>query len=232
MVDQFDLEILKVIENALSIVRSVTVEEIERGVLFPSISTIDIKRNLPFDVDLDIVEGRLKALENDGYIVFEMNRWWLTPRGRKTLGKTDTKAFQPVIPPSKPMREILEETFSRFESIKQETKTSGSILENIDDTRKKIIQAKAFLSELSNSYEAGLISEMEYRELVEKLSQKLIKLDVQIEAHFETRRNEILKEIEELENEIAKKRVELETLNRAISRKLHPKNYLQESPRP
>lgn len=224
MIDRFDLEILKVIENALSIVRSVTVEELDRGVLFPSVSAMDIKRNLPFDMDIDLIESRLKVLETEGYILFEMDRWWLTPKGGQALGKTDVKTFQSVSLPSKPVRKILEETFSRFGSTGQETEMPSSALENIGDTRKRILQAEAFLAEINRSYEAGLLSEVEYGELVEKVSRKLMELDVQIELHFQTRRREILREIEELEKDIARKRVELETLDRAVFKKLQPKN--------
>jgi len=168
MVDQLDLQILEVINNAPSIVRSVTEKEIESGVLFPSVTTMDIKRNLPYNVDVNIIEGRLKALENDGYIYYEMNRWWLTRKGRDILGKSVSKTSPLPTSPSRPMRQILEETFSRFESDMQEPLRARSYLENIDQFRKKRVQAEALLSELKRSHEMGLISESEFKGLMEK----------------------------------------------------------------
>lgn len=218
MVDQLDLQILNVISNAPSIVRSVTEMEIESGVLFPSVTTMDIKRNLPYNVDLNIIEGRLRALENDGYIYYEANRWWLTSKGREILGKP-SKITLPPTSPSKPMRKILEETFSKFELDMKAPPHAGSYLERIDYFRKRKAQAEALFSELKRSHELDLISESEFQGLMENISKRLRELDTQIEAYVLNRRNELLKEIEILENELGKKRVELENLSKTTSRK-------------
>lgn len=219
MVDRLDLQILEVIDNAPSIVRSVTEKEIESGVLFPSVTTMDIKRNLPYNVDVKIIEGRLKALEDDGYIYYEMNRWWLTRKGREILGKTDSETSPLPTSPSKPMRQILEETFSRFESDIREPLRVGNYLENIDQVRKKRIQAEALLSELRRSYEMGLISESEFKGLMENIGQRLREFDIQLATYVQNRRNELLREIEELEAELTKKREELENLNKMSPRR-------------
>ena len=163
MLDKLDRRILEIIDNAPSIVISISKREIEVGVLFPSVTTVDIKRNLPHEIDLNIIEGRLSALKDEGYIYFQSNRWWLTQRGKGVLGKTGPSISYQTTSLSKPMRDVLEETFSRFESPGEEP-----------------LQPRGLLD----------------------------------------RRGELLREIEELEGRLVRKRLELEELNNAISRML------------
>lgn len=219
MVDQLDLQILEVIENAPSIVRSVTEREIESGVLSPSVTTIDIKRNLPSGVSMSIIEGRLKALEDDGYIFYEKNRWWLTRKGRESLGKTVSKPSSMPTPSSKPMRTILEETFSKFEAGMWIPTKAQNTLEDVEEIRNRITQAEALLSELKRSHEIGLISEEEFKELNERVGRRLNALEIQTDTYLQKRHDDLLREIDGLESQLAKKKIELEKLDKILSEK-------------
>ena len=221
MVDQLDLQILEIIEKAPSIVRSVTESEIERGVLSPSVTTMDIKRNLPYNVNTNIIEGRLKALEDEGYIYYETSRWWLTSKGRKILGRTVSQS-SPMSTASKSMRTILEETFAKFESELLDSKKAKDTSEDIEEVRKRRAQAETLLSELKRSYNLGLISDEEFKHLSERVDQRLSELKLQTEAYIQKRRNDLLKEIEDLESKLAKKKIDLEKLNQLMSEKNNP----------
>jgi PHD/YefM family antitoxin component YafN of YafNO toxin-antitoxin module len=216
MIDSLDRQILEVIEKAPSIVRSITEREIERGVLFPSVSTMDIKRNLSYDVSIEIIEGRLNSLEREGYIYFEQKRWWLTHKGRIVLGRSDEKTVLPT-PTSRSMRKILEETFSRFEVSNRDSLTPRrrppDFAELVDERSK----VEALLSELKQGVAAGLISKDEYAQMAERITTKLKDLDVQIETHVRSRRSSLLREITDLEEALAKKKAELDRLNRVSS---------------
>jgi len=218
MIDRLDREILEIIENAPSMVRSITEREIESGVLFPSATTMDIKRNLPRDVGVDVIEGRLKALESEGYIYFEGSRWWLTNKGRAILGRSGEKAVLPI-PPSKPMRKILEETFSKFEPPARESPEPSKLPHDFNELLTKRNRAENLLSELKQGHEAGLITEDNYSKMTEDLKLKMKDLDFQIESFVRNRRDKLLREITELEEALAKKRAELENLNEFSSRK-------------
>jgi len=216
LIDSLDRQILEVIEKAPSIVRSITEREIERGVLFPSVSTMDIKRNLSLDVSIEVIEGRLNSLEREGYIYFEQKRWWLTHKGRIVLGRSDEKTVLPT-PSSRSMRKILEETFSRFEVSNRDALTlrrhPPDFAELVDERSK----VEALLSELKQGVAAGLISKDEYAQMAERITAKLKGLDVQIETHVRSRRSSLLREITDLEEALAKKKAELDRLNRVSS---------------
>jgi PHD/YefM family antitoxin component YafN of YafNO toxin-antitoxin module len=216
LIDSLDRQILEVIEKAPSIVRSITEREIERGVLFPSVSTMDIKRNLSLDVSIEVIEGRLNSLEREGYIYFEQKRWWLTHKGRIVLGRSDEKTVLPT-PSSRSMRKILEETFSRFEVSNRDALTlrrhPPDFAELVDERSK----VEALLSELKQGVAAGLISKDEYAQMAERITAKLKDLDVQIETHVRSRRSSLLREITDLEEALAKKKAELDRLNRVSS---------------
>ena len=216
MIDSLDRQILEVIEKAPSIVRSITEREIERGVLYPSVSTMDIKRNLSYDVSIEIIEGRLNSLESEGYIYFEQKRWWLTHKGRIVLGRSDEKMVLPT-PSSRSMRKILEETFSRFEVSNRDSLTlrrhPPDFAELVDERGK----VGALLSELKQGVAAGLISKDEYAQMAERITTKLKDLDDQIETHVRSRRSSLLREITDLEEALTKKKAELDRLNRVSS---------------
>jgi len=216
MIDNLDRQILEIVEKAQSIVRSITEREIERGVLFPSVSTMDIKRNLSIDISVEVIEGRLNALESDGYIYFERKRWWLTDKGRTILGRSSEKLVIST-PSSKSMRKILEETFSRFEASTKDSLTPSQHpldFTELVDQRNKM---EALLSELKQGVAADLISKDEYTKMAERIATKLKEIDVQIESHVGNRRNTLLLEITDLEETLAKKKAELDRLNQVPS---------------
>lgn len=213
MIDSLDRQILEIIEKAPTIVRSITEREIESGVLFPSVSTMDIKKNLPSDVNVEVIEGRLNALESGGYIYFENKRWWLTNRGRVILGRLEENTVLPT-PPSRPMRKILEETFSKFETSTGEPTKPSKPQEAVTEFMTKTSEADTLLSELKKGFETGLISEEEYSTMAESLKTKMKELTLQTTTYVKSKRSHLLREITALEEALAKKKAELENLNR------------------
>jgi hypothetical protein len=213
MIDSLDRQILEIIEKAQSIVRSITEREIERGVLFPSVNTMDIKRNLSSDLSVEVIEGRLKALESDGHIYFDQKRWWLTQKGRNVIGQSEVKLVI-TTPSSKPMRKILEETFSRFEASTRDILRSNLHPPNFAELTDERSKVEALLSELKQGVTAGLISKDEYAQMAERITTKLKTLNDQIETYTRSRRSNLLREITDLEETLAKKKAELDRLNR------------------
>ncbi len=216
MIDSLDRQILEIIDKAPSIVRSITEQELERGVLFPSVSTMDIKRNLTSDVSVDIIEGRLKALASDGYLYFERQRWWLTRKGQLVLGRVGLQAGVPT-PSTKPMRTILEETFSRFEASTRDTVTTHPYPRDVTELMDERSKVEALLTELKQGVAAGLISTTEYASMADQIASRLKDLDAEIEASARSRRSSLLREITDLEVALAAKKAELDRLNRVLS---------------
>jgi hypothetical protein len=156
MLDKLDVRILEIINNASSIVRSISEKEIEVGVLFPSVTTLDIKRNLPTQIELNVIKGRLNSLKDEGYIYFDSERWWLTEKGKEIIGKSDSNTSFQTTSLSKPMGKILEETFSRFETQGEETfqhqlllVRRDKLLKEMKELEEKVIQKKAELKNLN-----------------------------------------------------------------------------------
>ncbi len=167
MIDRLDKQILEIIINAPSLVRSVTQQELQAGVLYPSVTTMDIKRNLSSDYTIDIIEGRLRALESEGYIYYDSDRWWITTRGRSALGSA--LPATPHQPSPKPMREILAETFSKFDFSNQNAVNEVS-RSQAGSTRQL---AEDLILLLQKGYEKGLVSQNDLVNLVEKLKEKI-----------------------------------------------------------
>jgi hypothetical protein len=170
MIDRLDKQILEIIVNAPSLVRSITQQELQAGVLYPSVTTMDIKRNLPSDYTIEIIQGRLRTLESEGYIYFESDRWWITTRGRSALGNTP---IEPPPPSPKPMRDILEETFSKFDFANPR---SPHGLSQRQYSRNRQL-AEDLILLLQKGYEQGLISQEDLVHIVEKLKMKLEDMD-------------------------------------------------------
>ena len=209
MLDPLDRQILETISKAPFIVRSVTEKEIRSGVLLPSITTLDIKRNLPRNVDVDIIEGRLNALEGEGYIYYEENRWWLTTKGKKAIGIGDTKP-----PSSGPIREVLEETFSKFEAEQQKPsrkESSGS-----EQFGEEIEQARDELLETTRVKETDEELETKPEDIIASITERLNLSDRRLRELMTMRREELLKEIEELKSKLERKRKELEDVEKVI----------------
>ncbi len=216
MIDSLDRQILEIIEKAPSIVRSITEQELERGVLFPSVSTMDIKRHLTSDVSVDVIEGRLKALASDGYLYFERQRWWLTRKGQLVLGRV-TKQAGISTSSSKPMRTILEETFSRFEASPPDTLTTHQHPRDLTELLDERSKVDALLTELKQGVATGLLSTAEYASKAEEIAKRIKNLDAEIEASARSRRSSLLQEITDLEMALAAKKAELDRLNRVLS---------------
>ena len=170
MIDRLDKQILEIIVNAPSLVRSITQQELQAGVLYPSVTTMDIKRNLPPDYTIEIIEGRLRTLESEGYIYFESDRWWITTRGRSALG--GTLPSEPPRSSPKPMRDILEETFSKFDFANPR---SPHTLSQRQYSNRQLAEDLILL--LQKGYEQGLISQDDLVNIVEKLKMKLGDMD-------------------------------------------------------
>jgi hypothetical protein len=216
MIDSLDRQILEIIEKAPSIVRSITEQELERGVLFPSVNTMDIKRNLTSDLSVDVIEGRLKALESDGYLYFERQRWWLTQKGQLVLGRVGKQSVIST-PSSKPMRTILEETFSRFEASTRDSLTPRRHPRDVTELLDERSKVEALLTELKQGVAAGLISQDESAPMAQQIAMRLKDLDAQIETYAQSRRITLQREITDLEAALATKKAELEHLNRVLS---------------
>jgi hypothetical protein len=167
MIDRLDKQILEIIVNAPSLVRSITQQELQAGVLYPSVTTMDIKRNLPSDYTIEIIEGRLRTLESEGYIYFESDRWWITTRGRSALGGT-LPAESPRSSP-KPMRDILEETFSKFDFVNP--RSPHGLSQRQYSSNRQLAEDLILL--LQKGYEQGLVSQDDLVNIVEKLKTKL-----------------------------------------------------------
>ena len=195
MVDKLDRQILEVIANAPSLVRTVTRREIEAGVLFPSVTVMDIKRNLPENVPLNLVESRLNSLERDSFIFFNDGRWWLTPKGRREVGRPDEA--QPDPEQARPMRMILSEAFTRH----QGQEAGGGVDE-----------AFAHISEL---YRDPRLTEEERAQKVKEAISAL-RQSGEAKEYLEARAESLSTEVEQLRAELAKKQAELEKVKRLI----------------
>ncbi len=194
MVDRLDQQILETIANAPSLVRTVTRREIEEGVLFPSATALDISRNLPENVPLNLVESRLNSLERDGYIFFNEGRWWLTPRGRTEVGR---ERVQPEPSIHKPVRALLQETFVKHQP--QEPKT------DVDDT----------LSRLGEVYSDPKINGEERSKKVKEIL-SLLHPDLETREYLESRADSLDAEVKQLESELTKKKTELDRIRKLL----------------
>lgn len=208
MLDSLDRQILETINKAPFIVRSVTEGEIRSGVLLPSVTTIDIKRNLPRNIDIRIIEGRLRALEDSGYIYYEENRWWLTTEGKKAIIAVVTKPAD-----SDSTRQMLEETFSRFEIEQQKPEKEVSDIERFE---REIGEAKDELLRITQVRERSETLEPRHEETIASVTERLSLLDREFQTYVSKRKEGLLKEIEELESKLARKKKELEDLKNII----------------
>ena len=168
---------------------------------------------------MSIIEGRLKILEDEGYIYYEVNRWWLTRKGKELLENPDSPISSSASSPAKPIRTILEETFSKFESDVLKSKPTLNSHENVEEISKKRIQAEVLLSELKQSNAMGLISDEEFKELNERLHERFNEFEIPSDTYIQKRYNDLLKEIKEIEEILTKKKIELDKLSKIISEK-------------
>jgi hypothetical protein len=206
MLDLLDKQILETINSSPSLVRSITEEEVRRGVLLPSVTTLDIKRNLPRNVDIKIVEGRLRVLENEGYIYYEKGRWWLTTKGRDALGISSKQ------PSSGSMRRVLEETFAKYES--QQEHPHEVISSDLTQLSQEVNHARYELVESTRLRERDEMGKPEYDATVINLTKQVNQVDRKLQQLISKRKEVLLKEIDRLEVDLAMKRKELNVLER------------------
>ncbi|MEM2112044.1 MAG: hypothetical protein QXX08_09245 [Candidatus Bathyarchaeia archaeon] len=210
MLDRLEREILQIIGNATSLVRTVTRKEIETGVLFPSVTAVDIKRNLPSSVQLSVIESRLQLLERGGYIFSEGGRWWLTKKGQQEVGfQGEHQIF--VEKERKPVVSQIEELFAEHgETLKP---VEYGTLDNIDRILLKIEELYA------NSH---LEKEKRMKTIREMIKKHFMPSD-SLRSYLEARCTELSSDIERLELELSKKKNEL----RMIQQTLEEYNTLQ-----
>lgn len=201
MVDRLDRQILETIANSPSLVRTVTRREIETGVLFPSVTALDIKRNLPGQVTLNLVESRLGSLERDGYIFFDEGRWWLSHKGRKELGVGDEEGDTNM--GQRPVRAVLEETFTRHQKA-QNQEEPFSVAEGI-------------LHDLYTDPKLGEEARIEkVRQVLDSLPQGR-----ETQDYLASRMESLRSEVRCLEDELARKNAELERVKRLLGSDTH-----------
>jgi chromosome segregation ATPase len=203
MLDLLDKQILETINSSPSLVRSITEEEVRRGVLLPSVTTIDIKRNLPRSVDIKIVEGRLRVLENEGHIYYENGRWWLTTKGRDALG------ISPTQPSSGSMRRVLDETFAKYEDREEHSQVISSELNQLVQ---EINHARNELLESTRLQERDETAKPEYDASITNITKQLNQIDRKLRELTSKRKEILQKEIDRLESDLTMKRKELNDL--------------------
>ena len=195
-VDRLDRQILETIANSPSLVRTVTRQEIEAGVLFPSATALDIKRNLPVEVPIKLVESRLDYLEKDGYIFFNADRWWLTRKGRMEIGEKREQPMSNQL--QKPVRAILEETFVRHESQ--------------DDVDK----ADTITARLDELYSSNISIEERHSRVKEILAETP---DADIKEYLQSKMNSLESEVAKLESELTNRKAELQRVKKLLGEK-------------
>jgi len=196
MVDRLDRQILETIADSPSLVRTVTRREIEAGVLFPSATALDIKRNMPGNVPLNLVESRLNFLERDGYIFFNEGRWWLTRKGRKEIGREVEVEPEPDIV-QRPVRSLLEETFTKHQTQELTGDISGTI------------------ARLDQVYKDSKLGEEERNEKVKEIL-SLLRQGRDTREYLESRSELLNIEVKQLEEELARKKAELERIKHLL----------------
>ena len=201
MVDRLDRQILETIANSPSLVRTVTRREIETGVLFPSVTALDIKRNLPGQIALNLVESRLGSLERDGYIFFNEGRWWLSHKGRKELGVGDEEGDPNM--GQRPVRAVLEETFTRHQKAQNQ--------------EERFSVADGILHDLYTDPKLGEEARVEkVRQVLDSLPQGR-----ETQDYLVSRTESLRSEVRCLEEELTRKNAELERVKRLLGSDTH-----------
>ena len=207
MVDRLERQILEIIGNASSLVRTVTRREIESGVLFPSVTAVDIRRNLPSTIQLSVIESRLQLLEKDGYIFSDGGRWWLTRKGQSEVGRLGSPVSY-AERKDKPVSSLIEESFAEHGGVvsPSEEGLGPSGLE-------------ALLVKLEELYVNTQLTMEEKSRTARSMLARLLWEDDSLKEYLESRSLELTSEIEKLEDELSKKKNELQRIQRLIEEK-------------
>ncbi len=207
MVDRLEREILEIIAKASSLVRTVTRKEIETGVLFPSVTAMDIRRNLPSTVQLSVIESRLQLLEKEGYIFNEGGRWWLTRKGQQEVGfQSEKQSIEEKL--NRPITSQIEESFAEH----------GGSFEHAE-YRPVDRSVESLLEKLEELYADAHLTKEERIETARNMISGLLGGGDSLRRYLESRSLELNSEIERLELELSKKKNELRLIRQVIGEK-------------
>ena len=205
MVDLLDKNILDVIdgykppEKAEGAVRA--------GAPIVSISITELKQRLKYNVSTEVLESRLKGLEDEGFIRSEEGGWRLTFKGKMLLEDFwDTLAKLNIVEEvEKGPPKVIEAPQREEEpSEKLALPTAPEWAKGVEDIEAKRQQAIELLSELRRSYEAGLASEELYNSFREQLSKRLDEMEREIEERTQSEREVRFKETEAVKEEVGR----------------------------
>jgi hypothetical protein len=207
MVDRLERQILEIIGNAASLVRTVTRTEIESGVLFPSVTAMDIRRNLPTTVQLSVVESRLQLLEKEGFIFSDGGRWWLTRKGQLEIGRLSDQ--QPYAQKQdKPVSSQIEESFAEH---------GGAVQLAENESRPSSIDS--LLVKLEELYANPQSTKEERTQTARSMIRRFLGDEDSLKKYLESRSLELTSEIEKLEHELSKKKNELRRIQQLVEEK-------------
>jgi hypothetical protein len=207
MVDRLERQILEIIGNAASLVRTVTRTEIESGVLFPSVTAMDIRRNLPTTVQLSVVESRLQLLEKEGFIFSDGGRWWLTRKGQLEIGRLSDQ--QPYAQKQdKPVSSQIEESFAEH---------GGAVQPAENESRPSSIDS--LLVKLEELYANPQSTKEERTQTARSMIRRFLGDEDSLKKYLESRSLELTSEIEKLEHELSKKKNELKRIQQLVEEK-------------
>ena len=207
MVDRLERQILEIIGNAASLVRTVTRTEIESGVLFPSVTAMDIRRNLPTTVQLSVVESRLQLLEKEGFIFSDGGRWWLTRKGQLEIGRLSDQ--QPYAQKQdKPVSSQIEESFAEH---------GGAVQTAENESRPSSIDS--LLVKLEELYANPQSTKEERTQTARSMIRRFLGDQDSLKTYLESRSLELTSEIEKLEHELSKKKNELRRIQQLVEEK-------------
>ncbi len=203
MVDLLDKNILDVIDGYKPPEKEEGV--VRAGAPVAPISVTELKQGLKYNISTEVLEGRLKGLEDGGFIRSEEGGWRLTFKGKMLL-----EDFWDTLAKLKIVEEVEKEPPKVVEVPRREEEpleepvlpTAPEWAKGMEDVGVKRQQAIKFLSEFRRSYEAGLVSEESYNSLREQLSKRLDEMERDIEGRIQSEREARFKEIEAVKEEV------------------------------
>lgn len=161
MVDLLDKNILEVIESYASREKAEGPVEVTPPI---SISATELKQHLKYNVPVEVVEERLRSLEEGGFLRSEDGKWSLTFKGRMLLEDFwDTLSSLKIVESVEEAAPTVVEAPETEEVRVAPPSTAPELAKRLEELDAKPQQATEFLSELKRSYDAGLISDESYR---------------------------------------------------------------------
>jgi len=197
-------------KNILDVIDSYKPPEKEEGPTqagspLVSISVTELKQRLKYNVSTEVLESRLKGLEEGGFLRSDDGKWRLTFKGKMLL-----EDFWDTLAKLKIVEEVEKAPPTVVEAPQGEEKPSEKPLpltasewaKGLERVGAKRQQAIELLSEFRRSYEAGLVSDEMYNSLREQLSKRLDEMEREIEGRTQSEREARFKEIEAVEEEV------------------------------